>query len=79
MKMNSRTKSEGELLARRMSAKALQYYSENESIEIHANDRDDETGIYVSFDFGQSFSEVSFSELESDFEQLQAELDEMEA
>lgn len=75
---NNRTKAEGELLVRRMSDKAQQYYNENEGPVIYADSRTDNEGIEVSYDNGRTFATVSFRELEADFEEMQREHDEME-
>lgn len=73
IRINSRTKTEGELLVRRMSDKAQAYYYGTDGIGVCADDRGDDEGIEVSYDFGQSWKTVTFAELEAAFEEMQEE------
>lgn len=74
---STRTKSEGELLIRRMSQLAQNYYNDNDGIVIYADDRYDNEGIEVSTDFGNTFSTYEFEELQHEFEMLQMEIEEI--
>ena len=64
------------MLARRLSKAAQEYYSGDDAIVIMADDRGDNEGLEVSFDYGSTFSTYSFSELDAT---LSAMMDELNA
>lgn len=70
---SNRTKCEGELLIRRMCEKAQEYYSGTDGIIVHADSRNDDVDIHVSFDYGQSWETYNFDELENAFVELMGE------
>lgn len=73
--LNSRRKSEGELLVRRMSEKAQRYYNENE-ITVFAENRNDTAEIAVKDCDGVRVR--TFEALQAEFEAMQDEFDSSE-
>lgn len=71
--LTAKRAAEGELLIRRMSAKAQEYFNSTDTIKVYADDRNDVENIDVKDVDG--VRDMTFDELQAELEALQDEIE----